>query len=139
MTHDDDAPVLSRRTRAPGGRRRRRLTVYLTDEELETIRAAAARQQMAAAAWLGRTGMSAARDREMPAGDALRALLGAVQDVAIEAQRQGRNLNQVVTRLHAAGQMEPATGHALRYALGRTVETLKAADDAMRQVRGAIG
>jgi hypothetical protein len=92
MTHDEDNAPGARRS-ASGGRRWNRVAVTFDDSELAEIRAAAGRSHMAVAAWLGRTGLSAARSHQMPASEALRELLHAVIDIGTEARRQGVNLN----------------------------------------------
>jgi hypothetical protein len=119
MTQHEDKLVRSRRRPQTGGQRWHRLTVTFTNTELAEIKTAADREQMAGAAWLGKTGLSAARSHEMPASDAVRKLLAAVIDVGTEARRQGNNLDQAVMQLHAAGQMEPEIGYLLQYALDK--------------------
>lgn len=138
MTTHDDSPRAYRRTRAADGPRTLRLTVYLSPGELATIKTAAERHRMDPAAWLGRTGVSAARERAMPADDALRALLEAVQDVATEASRQGRNINQIAVKLHSTGQLTAANERNLEHALDLTDETLRSANEVIRLVKNAL-
>lgn len=136
MTHGEDNAVRSRRS-ASGGRRWNRVAVTFDDAELAEIRAAAGRSHMAVAAWLGRTGLSAA-SHEMPASEALRELLHAVIDAGTEARRQGVNLNQAVTQLHSAAGPRPAAERHLQRALDQVAQALTEVNAAMRRVRDRL-
>jgi hypothetical protein len=137
MAHDEDRPLRSRRSTA-GGRRWNRIAVTLANDEVAEIRAAADRSQMAVAAWLAKTALSAARSREMPASDAVLELLRAVLATGTEARRQGNNLNQAVTQLHAAGELHPALERHLHRALDDVDEALREVNAAMRHVQDKL-
>jgi hypothetical protein len=137
MAHDEKEPPVTRRSKAPV-RRRNRVAVTFTDEELADIRAAAERSRKAVAAWLGRTGLAAARSHQMPATEALKDLLRAVIALQVEASRQGNNLNQAVTQLHAAGVPAPAIERRLQAALDDVDGTMRKINEAVRHVRGRL-
>lgn len=138
MTNADNGPVAYRRTRT-ASRREERIQVYYTPEEKAAVTAAAKKVHKAAGAWLGMLGISAARDKQLPAGDALAGLMSALQELATEAGRQGRNLNQITARINAAGQVDPGTGHELRHAIARNTEVQRDINDAMSRVRDVLG
>lgn len=117
-----------------GGRRRNRVAITYTDAELTEVEAAAERSGMAKAAWLGSIGLAAARSHEMPASDALRELLHAVNSAGAEAKRQGRNLNQVIAQLNTAGEVRPAIERHLQEALDQVTKALTEVNAAVRQI-----
>jgi hypothetical protein len=137
MANDEIKPPVRRRSTA-GGRRRHRVAVTFTGAELADIRAAAERSHLAVAAFLGKTGLAAARAHEMPASDALRELLRAVITVQTEASRQGSNLNQAVTQLNSAGVVTPAIERRLQAALADVGGTMREINAAIRHVRGRL-
>lgn len=138
MTQHDDAPVITRRTRAADGRRRNRIAVHLTDSELEAIRAAAGRHRMAAGAWTAATAVTAARSHAMPADSAMRELLAEVIDVAAQVRKAGVNLNQAVRAVNASGAGQPALVHHLEHALGRADDAIRQANETARAVRARL-
>jgi hypothetical protein len=115
-------------------RRRYRVTVTYSDDEITKIRCAAERSGKAVAALVGQAAIDMVEMRAIPASRALRMALRELGESAAQVQAVGRNLNQVVARLHSTG----VAARELDRAVGRVSEVLDRLDDAAREVRKAL-
>lgn len=105
-----------------------------SDDEIAKLRCAAERSGKAVAALVGQAAIDAAEMRAIPASRALRMALQELGESAAQVQAVGRNLNQVVAKLHSAG----VTARELEHAVDRVNEVLDLLDDAAREVRKAL-
>ncbi|MCW2933779.1 MAG: hypothetical protein JWM19_4741 [Actinomycetia bacterium] len=108
--------------------------MWFSEDEITKVRRAAERSGTAVAALIGQAAIDVVEMRAIPASRALRMALRELGESAAQVQAVGRNLNQVVAKLHSTG----VTARELDHAVDRVNEVLGRLDDAAREVRKAL-
>jgi hypothetical protein len=115
-------------------RRRYRVAVWFSEDEITRVRRAAERSGKAVAALIGQAAIDVVDMRALPASRGLLMALQKLEESAAQVQAVGRNLNQVVAKLHSTG----VTARKLDHAVDRVNEVLDRLDDAAGEVRKAL-